>query len=317
MTAEAGRASRSERGTAPPPRRSAGEEVLAPLRREVEEALAEVLDEALAEAPAAVAGPVRHAVLAPGKRIRPLLLLAGYRAAGGAHPAAPRLACSVELVHAYSLAHDDLPCMDDDVLRRGRPTLHVRFGVGPAVLAGAVLMPLAVRAIADAAARMALPESRTRRLVRALTIASGASGMVGGQLRDLRAEGRLVDWTELEEIHRGKTAELMEAAVVMGGVAAGAPEETIAGFSRFGRTLGLAFQVVDDILDETGNLREMGKLGGRDAALGKATTPSVLGMEEAERLGRDLAARAREELEALGRPPALAALVEGAVERRR
>lgn len=295
----------------------AGEAPLDALRREVEEALAAFLERALHQAPRQVAEPVRHAVLAPGKRMRPLLLLAGYRSAGGTHPAVATLACSVELVHAYSLIHDDLPCMDDDLLRRGRPTVHVRFGVRPAVLAGAILMPLAVRAICEAADEMELGAARRHRLVRTLTIAAGASGMVGGQLRDLRAEGRRIAWEELEEIHLGKTAELMACAVVMGGVAAEAPERTVTGLRRFGTALGLAFQVVDDILDMTGDLREMGKLGGRDAALGKATTPSVVGIEGAEHLGRELADRARSELEALGRPPLLAALVERAVQRRR
>ncbi len=297
--------------------RQADEPPLDGLRRDVDEALAVLLERALQDASPAVSDPVRHAVLAPGKRMRPLLLLAGYRSAGGTDPAAATLACSVELVHAYSLIHDDLPCMDDDLLRRGRPTVHVRFGVRPAVLAGAILMPLAVRAICEAADEMGLTPSRRSRLVRTLTIAAGASGMVGGQLRDLRAEGRAVDWEELEQIHLGKTAELMACAVVMGGVAAEAQEEMVSGLRRFGTALGLAFQVVDDILDMTGELSEMGKLGGRDAALGKATTPSVLGMEGAERLGRELAERARSELDALGRPPLLAALVERAVQRRR
>lgn len=295
----------------------ADEAPLDALRREVEEALAAFLERSLRAAPSGVAEPIRHAVLAPGKRMRPLLLLAGYRSAGGTHPAAATLACSVELVHAYSLIHDDLPCMDDDLLRRGRPTVHVRFGVRPAVLAGAILMPLAVRAICEATEEIGLGPVRRQRLVRTLTIAAGASGMVGGQLRDLRAEGRRIEWEELEEIHLGKTAELMACAVVMGGVAAEVAEETVSRLRRFGTALGLAFQVVDDILDMTGDLHEMGKVGGRDVALGKATTPSVVGMEGAERLGRELADRARSELEALGRPPLLAALVERAVERRR
>ncbi len=210
------------------------------------------------------------------------------------------LACSVELVHAYSLVHDDLPCMDDDVLRRGRPTVHVRFGVGPAVIAGAALMPLAVQAILDSARQLPLDESTTRRLIACLTASSGASGMVGGQLLDLRAEGRPVSREELEGIHTGKTARLISASVAMGGIAAGADASHVRQLERFGLQLGLAFQAIDDILDLRGNTELLGKESGRDTALRKATYPGVFGIEEAESLSRRLAAAAASELSELG-----------------
>lgn len=290
-----------------------------PGRDRVEAALARVLERELAGLPERAAAVLRYAVLGPGKRLRPLLLLAACRAAGGDPDPEPMadLACSVELVHAYSLVHDDLPCMDDDVLRRGRPTVHVRYGTAAAVVAGAALMPVAARTVWRSADALGLGEVRARRLLASLCEAAGARGMVGGQLADLRAEGRAVAREELEAIHRRKTAALIAASVRMGGMAARAPEATVERLTRFGRTLGLAFQAVDDILDVTGRDAELGKPSGRDAALGKATYPSVLGLEEAERVSRALASRAREELRGLGETGALEALVDQVVQRRR
>jgi geranylgeranyl pyrophosphate synthase len=271
-------------------------EYLEQWRRRIEAALLEILDAELIGAPEGLAAPLRYAVLSPGKRIRPLLMMAAYRASGGTSDSLVGLACSVELVHAYSLVHDDLPCMDDDVLRRGRPTVHVRFGVGPAVMVGAALMPLAVRAILRASGPVGLDDRTTRRLVSSLTSASGASGMVGGQLLDLRAEGRSVERAELESIHTGKTARLISASVAMGGIAAGADDTVIARLERFGLRLGLAFQAIDDILDLRGDTQQLGKESGRDTALRKATYPGLFGMEEAERMSRRLASTAAAEL---------------------
>lgn len=290
---------------------------LGAMRRAVDRTLEERLQELLRGCPEEAGRPIRHAVLAPGKRIRPLLLISAYRAAGGERPEIIPLACSVELVHTYSLIHDDLPCMDDDVLRRGRPTLHVAFGTRPAVLAGAALMPLAVRLIESAGAEIGLPGERRRALVGELTRAAGGAGMVGGQWRDLQAEGRSVSRAELEEIHRGKTARLIAASVAMGGMAAVAQPALLDRLRRFGEDLGLAFQVVDDILDVTGSSNQLGKAGGRDAALGKATIPGVMGLGPAGRFARDLAARARAELKGLDRADALFEIAELVVERRR
>ncbi|MFW6193166.1 MAG: polyprenyl synthetase family protein, partial [Gemmatimonadota bacterium] len=287
------------------------------LRRRVDRALSSLLRRELDGVAEGAAEAVRHAVLSPGKRVRPSLVVAAYRAAGGSGKGIGELACSVELVHAYSLVHDDLPCMDDDVLRRGRPTLHVRVGARRAAFVGAALMPLAARAVRRSSRELGLGGERGRRLLRILCSAAGARGMVGGQLRDLRAEGRTVDRSELEEIHRRKTAALIAAAVRMGAVAARADRALVERLSRFGRRLGLAFQAVDDILDVTGDAGELGKDGGRDRDLGKATYPSVLGLGEAERVSRELAAAARAELDGLDGTATLEALTDFVVERRR
>jgi geranylgeranyl pyrophosphate synthase len=284
-------------------------------RERVEAALARFLEVGLDGLDPAAADPIRYAVLSPGKRIRPLLMVAAYRATGGRSPHIAELACSVELVHAYSLVHDDLPCMDDDVLRRGRPTVHVRYGVAPAILAGAALMPLAIEAILTAAGPMGLDAASVRRLIVTLTEASGARGMVGGQLLDLRAEGREVERGELEEIHTGKTARLIGAAVSMGGIAAAAADEFVARLERFGLRLGLAFQAIDDILDLRGSTSELGKESGRDAALRKATYPGLFGLADAERISRELVRAAESELADLEAPGELRDLAGYIIER--
>jgi geranylgeranyl diphosphate synthase type II len=285
------------------------------MRAELDRALESFLREELDPLEAAVSESVRYAVLSPGKRIRPLLLMASYQALGGETRAIADLALSVELVHAYSLVHDDLPCMDDDVLRRGRPTVHVRFGVPLAVLTGAALMPLAVRAILRSGPRLGLAADAVDRLVATLTAASGASGMVGGQLLDLRAEGRAITRGELEAIHSGKTGRLIAACTVMGGIAAGASGPRLEDLRRFGLDLGLAFQAVDDILDLRGTAVELGKESGRDRVLGKATYPALFGVEETERISRAFAEAAIAELEFFDRPEGLRAIASYVIER--
>ena len=284
-------------------------------RSRIEEALRGLLDRELEGISPEVAEPIQYAVMSPGKRIRPLLLMAAYESAGGKGARAADLACSVELVHAYSLVHDDLPCMDDDVLRRGRPTVHVRFGVGPAVMAGAALMPMAVQAIVDAAPALGLDDSTVRSMVTMLTSASGAAGMVGGQLLDLRAEGKPVEREELECIHTGKTARLISASVALGGMAAGAEREDVERLERFGLRLGLAFQAIDDILDLRGDTEELGKESGRDSVLRKATYPGLFGLEEAEVISRDLARAASAELAELRRAEGLRELARYIIDR--
>ncbi len=274
------------------------------LRSAIDEALAQCLDAELEGAAPPVAAPIRYAVLAPGKRVRPLLVLAAWEAAAQARAEeAPRgllpLACATELVHAYSLVHDDLPCMDDDALRRGRPTVHVEYGVRAAIFAGAALMPLAVRTVGRAASEMGLPAATAAGIIATLTQASGGGGMVGGQLLDLRAEGRRVDAATLERIHLGKTARLMAASSAIGGLAAGVGDAVVERLSAYGRALGLAFQAVDDILDVTGSAQRMGKARGRDEALGKATLPSVLGLEAARARADELGAEALGRIEGL------------------
>ncbi len=281
----------------------------------VEEELRLLIDREVGARSPAVATPVCHAVLSPGKRIRPILLLAGHHAVGGDWRQATLLSCSVELVHAYSLVHDDLPCMDDDVLRRGSPTLHVRYGVPAAALAGAVLMPLAVRTICRAADGMELPSATVRRLISTLAMASGGQGMVGGQLLDLMAEGKQVSAAELERIHAGKTAALIAASVTMGAIAAGAGDKTVKRLDSFGRQLGLAFQTVDDILDLTGSDVQLGKKSGRDTALRKATYPALFGLAEARRFSRAMADSAERELDGIPGADVLRAIAAYVIER--
>jgi geranylgeranyl pyrophosphate synthase len=285
------------------------------MRAVFDRSLQSFLAEELDHLPAGVAESVRYAVLSPGKRIRPLLLMASYRALGGDRQEIADLALSVELVHAYSLVHDDLPCMDDDVLRRGRPTVHVKYSVPRAVLTGAALMPLAIRAIVRSGPLLGLEPAAVARLVSTLTTASGAAGMVGGQLLDLRAEGRIVTKDELERIHSGKTGRLIAACTVMGGIAAGAEDARLEALRRFGLDLGLAFQAVDDILDLQGTAGQLGKESGRDRALGKATYPALFGVEETERISRAFAEAAIAELECLDRPEGLRAIASYVIER--
>ncbi len=292
------------------------------VRDGIDQALAAWLDERLVCAPGEIAEPIRHAVLAPGKRIRPLLVIASWEAAGGRLDALPeralyRLACGPELVHAYSLIHDDLPCMDDDDLRRGRPTAHVKFGVSAAIYAGAALMPLAVRTVVDATAELGLSQELASRIIITLTAASGGGGMVGGQLLDLRAEGVAIGAAELERIHAGKTARLIAASCAIGALAAAPSEATVERLTRYGEALGLAFQSVDDILDRTGSTHRMGKTGGRDEELGKATTPSVFGLEGARSRAKRLGAEALEQLEPLGHTNGLESLARLVLERDR
>jgi len=304
-------------GPAPERDRGGDDGGLAPLRARVETALRETLEGELSEAPPAVAEAIRYTVLGPGKRVRPLVLVASWRAAGGSGLEPLRLSTSVELVHAYSLIHDDLPCMDDDSLRRGRPAAHVRFGVEPAVLVGASLMPLATAAVWRGGEELGLSAERVRGLLSILSRAAGGEGMVGGQLRDLQAEGRPISREDVERIHEGKTASLIAAAARMGAVAARGPAPVVERLARFGWRLGLAFQAVDDLLDVKGSVRETGKPCGRDGALRKATFPRVLGLEEAERVTRDLAGQALAEVEGMERAAELRELVALAVDRRR
>jgi len=238
-----------------------------------------------------VAEAIRYSLLGGGKRFRGILLLAAYEAAGGKLDAT-RLAAAIEIVHAYSLVHDDLPCMDNDDVRRGRPTVHRKFGPRVATVAGLAMVPLAARTAARAA--RSIPTADASRVVAAMMAAAGAGGMIGGQLLDLEGEGRALTLSELEQIHRGKTGALVSVAAVLGGIAAGAPAASTEALARYGAALGLAFQIMDDILDLTQTTETLGKTAGRDVALSKSTYPSLLGVdgatERAEALIRDACA---------------------------
>lgn len=224
-----------------------------------------------------------YALGTSGKRVRPALVLASYRTAGGGAPGIAGIAAAVEIVHTYSLVHDDLPCMDDDAQRRGRPTTHVRFDVPTATRAGFLLVPVAVEELALAAAELGLPAPMLGRMADLLLEASGIRGMVGGQWLDLEAEGRDLDLEELVGIHRRKTGALIEAACALGGLAAGAGGALLDALTGYGREIGLAFQIADDLLDATATTEQLGKTAGRDATLAKATYVSVLGVEGARR----------------------------------
>lgn len=266
-----------------------------------------------------LADAARYALEAGGKRLRPILCVAAYRAFRDDAPAAVyRLAASLELIHTYSLIHDDLPSMDDDPVRRGRPATHVACGEAVATLVGAALIPLAARVALEAGRDLKLEDGVRRSLVGTLCRAAGAGGMVGGQALDLEAEGRAVTLEELEAIHRRKTGALLAAAPVLGGLAAGAGPATCDALGTYGEALGLAFQIADDILDVTGETAVLGKTAGRDTELEKATYPGLEGLDGARRRADAEVDRALRALEAGGiRSEALAALARFAVTRDR
>lgn len=285
----------------------------------VEEALAEVAGRVLHGLPPVLAGPVAYALGTRGKRLRPILCVSAYRALRGEEPGPGvyRLASAVEIVHTYSLVHDDLPSMDDDDLRRGRPTVHRVHGVDAAVLAGAALVPAAVRVLDDEAAALEMgPEGRGL-LARELCRAGGALGMVGGQLLDLEGETTPVDAEGLERIHRGKTGALLAAALRTGALAAGAGGAELEALTVYGQDLGLAFQIVDDVLDVTASAEDLGKTAGKDEGSGKATYPALFGIDGARALARERVDEALAALAVAGiRSAELDALAEFVLERR-
>jgi geranylgeranyl pyrophosphate synthase len=243
-----------------------------------------------------------YALRTPGKRVRAALVFAAYRAVGGRSEAIEGVAAAVETVHTYSLVHDDLPCMDDDDLRRGRPTTHRRFDVPTATRAGFLLVPVAARVLAAAAADLELPTATLGRMAGELFEAGGIEGMVGGQWLDLEAEGRELALAELVEVHRGKTGALIRASCTLGAIAAQADAARVAALTAYGEDVGLAFQIADDVLDATGTSEALGKTAGRDAALAKSTYVSLLGVEAARAEAETLARRGVGHLEAAGVP---------------
>jgi farnesyl diphosphate synthase len=268
-----------------------------------------------ADAPARLGEAMRYAVLDGGKRLRPLLVLGAAEAVGGHAQAALRAACAVELIHAYSLVHDDMPCMDDDVLRRGKPTVHVAFGEATALLAGDALQALAFELLTPADA--GIPERAQAALCRLLAQAAGHAGMAGGQAIDLAAVGCALGESELCRMHRLKTGALLEASVMMGAACGEAPAAAREGLQAYGRALGLAFQVVDDILDVTADSATLGKTAGKDAAQDKPTYVSLLGLERARAHAGELLEQARAALATTGLADtrALLALAEMVVRR--
>jgi len=269
------------------------------------------------EAPAQLLSTMRYAVLDGGKRLRPLLVMAAFESvqggyesalpAAGVHPTnspvdavavseAPlRAACAVELIHAYSLVHDDMPCMDNDVLRRGKPTVHVKFGEAMALLAGDALQALAFELLTPSAE--VLSGSQQASLCRLLSRAAGCAGMAGGQAIDLASVGSQLSEAQLREMHRLKTGALLQASVMMGAACAEASAKAQTALQRFGAAIGLAYQVVDDVLDVTADSGTLGKTAGKDALHDKPTYVSLMGLEQAKTFAQQLHEQA---LNALG-----------------
>jgi farnesyl diphosphate synthase len=255
-------------------------------------------DWVVADAPAGLGDAMRYAVLDGGKRLRPLLVLAACEAVDGNREAALRAACAVELIHAYSLVHDDMPCMDNDVLRRGKPTVHVKYGQAQALLAGDALQALAFELLAPDGA--AVPAAVQAALCRLLARSAGHAGMAGGQAIDLANVGRSLCEAQLREMHVRKTGALLQASVLMGAACGVSNATARSALAAYGEAVGLAFQVVDDILDVTADSATLGKTAGKDAAQDKPTYVALLGLERSAAFAQELLAQALAALERTG-----------------
>ncbi len=269
-------------------------------------------------APAALVEAMRYSVLDGGKRLRPMLALAAYEAVADvnqSNAAALRAACAVELIHAYSLVHDDMPCMDNDVLRRGKPTVHVQFGEASALLAGDALQALAFELLTPDETVIA-PATQAR-LCGLLARAAGSAGMAGGQAIDLASVGVQLSEHQLREMHQLKTGALLQGSVMMGASCAHPTAEALRALEGYGAAIGLAFQVVDDILDVTADSATLGKTAGKDAHNDKPTYVSLMGLERSQAYAQDLLAQALAALDAstLANTQALRALADMVVNR--
>jgi geranylgeranyl diphosphate synthase type II len=247
--------------------------------------------------PSSIHTAMRYSVFAGGKRIRPILCLEAARIFESEVSPALYPGCAIEFIHTYSLIHDDLPALDNDDLRRGKPTSHKKFGEATAILAGDALLTLAFETIAAAPVTS---ERRVEMVTEIATAAGTVNGMVGGQVADLEAEGKPVAPEMLEYIHRSKTAALIRASIIAGALCAGAPADEVTRLRRFGETIGWAFQVTDDILDVEESSAALGKTAGKDIAQQKATYPAVYGLERSHQIAKELADKAIAELDAYG-----------------
>ncbi|EHR73610.1 geranylgeranyl pyrophosphate synthase [Burkholderiales bacterium JOSHI_001] len=267
------------------------------------------------DTPAGLGVAMRYGVLDGGKRLRPLLVMAACEAVHGDPAAALRAAVAVELIHAYSLVHDDMPCMDNDVLRRGKPTVHVKFGEAQAMLAGDAMQALAFEVLTPDDG--AMPPAMQARLCALLARAAGHSGMAGGQAIDLASIGKALDEGALRDMHRRKTGALLQASVLMGAACGPVDAPAWKALSDYGAALGLAFQVVDDILDVTQESVTLGKTAGKDQDANKPTYVSVLGLERARAQAHALREQAQAALAASGLPGCahLAVLADRVVDR--
>jgi farnesyl diphosphate synthase/geranylgeranyl diphosphate synthase type II len=284
-------------------------------RRAVQESLGAFCARYLEGVDPTTAQAIRYSLLGEGKRLRAVLVFEAYRACGGRGDVRD-LAAAVEVVHAYSLVHDDLPCMDDDDVRRGRPTVHRVYGVAAATAAGLVMVPMAAHAAFDAARALGLSAQDAGEIVRDLMHAAGAGGMIGGQLLDLNAEGQALSLEAMEQVHRLKTGALIRASVTLGARAAGADPTVRDALVGYGEAIGLAFQIADDILDVTATTDQLGKTAGRDLALHKSTYPALLGINGAQERARALIDDACAQLGAAGvQSPVLEQIARFIVER--
>ena len=269
-------------------------------QKRVEAALDQALPSA-ATRPATIHKAMRYSLFAGGKRLRPILCLAASEAVSGKFENALPLACSVECIHTYSLVHDDLPSMDNDDFRRGKPTSHKVFGEGIAVLAGDALLTIAFEIAAKTKAR---PRYSTAALILELAHAAGSQALVAGQVADLEGEGKKISPSELRYIHENKTAALISSSIRLGAMSANATPAQLKALTSFGMSLGLAFQVIDDILDITQTTEKLGKSAGKDLKAQKATYPALLGLEKAKQEADRLTAAARKALKPFGKKAA-------------
>jgi geranylgeranyl diphosphate synthase type II len=291
---------------------------LTDVRTRVDEALADCLSLRVPEGSRA-GRAMRYSLMAGGKRLRPLLCLAGCEACGGDRSDALPVACAVEMIHTYSLIHDDLPAMDDDALRRGRATCHTAFDEATAILAGDALLTLAFEVLADVEDDTSEIGVRQRMaIIERVSAAAGIGGMIEGQMRDMTAEGTALGIEELTVLHRMKTGALIEASVWCGGMAAGAENDVLERLAEYGRHIGLAFQVVDDILNVEGDPEKLGKAVGTDALRQKSTYPALLGLAESRNMAAGHVEAALGAIDALDRrSEALRALARYVTERDR
>lgn len=243
---------------------------------------------------------MRYSIFAGGKRLRPILMIAASEAVGGSAQQVMHAACAMEMIHTYSLIHDDLPAMDNDDFRRGRPTNHKVYGDAVAILAGDALLTEAFRLLADAKANQAVLPATVLRVIELVACYAGSLGMVGGQVVDMESEGKEIDFPTLEYIHTHKTGGLILASVQVGALLGGGDDKQFAALTRFGEAAGLAFQIADDILDVVGDQAELGKDVGSDQARGKATYPALLGLAESRQRATELCDIAVESLTPLG-----------------
>ncbi|MCZ6759394.1 MAG: polyprenyl synthetase family protein [Gemmatimonadetes bacterium] len=254
-----------------------------------------VAEEVKSEYAGDIGEAIAYGLSAPGKRFRPALMAAVHRELGGKGTVS-WLGAAVEVVHTYSLMHDDLPCMDDDDIRRGHQTAHRKFSVATATEAAMRMVPLAARVLARGADMILCSRDELGRMGKELFVAAGASGMVGGQMMDLEAEGRSLTVEELEQVHGAKTGALVAASAVIGSIAAGADDAVVIHVKSFGEELGLAFQIADDILDATASSDILGKTAGKDARQQKATFATILGITDARARAEECVGRALDNL---------------------